>query len=83
MLIGGGLWGWWKARAPGLLLIALGGLLASSGGSLEGLGIPGLRIVGNFVAVVAMFAGFLLGRRPAGGRAQIEATRPAAPLTRP
>ena len=70
-LIGGSLLSWWKTRALGVLLIAVGAMAPFVGGSLSSLGALNVRVLFQFVGIALMFAGFLWGR------AVVEPTKPA------
>ncbi|HWG92187.1 MAG TPA: hypothetical protein VNZ52_15155, partial [Candidatus Thermoplasmatota archaeon] len=64
-LIGGAVWSFARTRHPGLALIAVGGLVVASGGSLASLGVAEIRVLAQFLGVALMFGGFLLAsRRP-------------------
>lgn len=83
--IGGALYSWWqmrgrpelRQRAAGVSLIALGGLLAAAAHSLGALGVLDLFRVSELVAVVLIFAGFLLASRPQPSPARAGAPRAA------
>ena len=62
-------WLFWRKRillnrTVGNILIAVGALLAASGGLLSRIEIPGVLYIGEFLAVVLMFLGFLRSTKP-------------------
>jgi sulfite exporter TauE/SafE len=82
-LIGGALYStflYWRKRVlpyrvVGNILIAVGGLVVASASTLARFDIASLHALGQLVAAVLMFAGFLVSARPA---AESAATAPAA-----
>ena len=62
----------------GVLLIAVGGLIAAGAHSIGVLGGPALFRLSEFLAVTVIFVGYLLSNRPAAQPAGAGAVRPAA-----
>ncbi|MCO6450935.1 MAG: hypothetical protein J5I90_09140 [Caldilineales bacterium] len=75
-------WAFWRAklsreRMMGVLLIAIGGLVAASAHSIGALGGPGLFRVSELAAISLIFAGYLLSTAPARRQVAVEATAPS------
>ena len=70
-------WAFWQSglsreRMVGVLLVAIGGLVAASAHSIGALGGPGLFRVSELAAISLIFAGYLLSTAPAQKRAAVE-----------
>ena len=63
-----------EARAGGVLLIALGGLVAAGAHSLGALGGPGLFRTSELAAIVLIFSGYLLSSRRLPAASTVQAS---------